>query len=93
MTKQFAAVLSLFVATVLSASTLFAQGVASIYSAMSAPIPTAEESASDRYFAPTDFLLDASGANFYVASEGLAQLRRVPNDGKTNAEGLPLSFK
>ncbi len=93
MTKQFAAVLLLFIAPFLSASSLFAQGVASIYSAMSAPIPATEDTAADRYFAPTDFLLDASGANFYVASEGLSQLRRVPNDGKTNAEGLPLSFK
>lgn len=71
-----------------------AQGASSIYSGMSAPtLPGDQGEEVEHYFAPTDFILDAGGANFYVASEGYSQLRRVPNDGATNAEGLELSFK
>lgn len=71
-----------------------AQGVSSIYSSMSGPTAPSEQGLeSENYLSPTDFLLDASGANFYVASEGYSQLRRVPTDGVSHAEGLALSFK
>ncbi len=73
----------------------FAQGTASPYSAKSAPIATDRMEAGQPgdYFAPTDFLLDSSGQNFYVASEGYSQLRRVPADGSAPQESLQLSFK
>ena len=73
----------------------FAQGTASPYSAKSAPIASDRMEAGQPgdYFAPTDFLLDSSGQNFYVASEGYSQLRRVPADGSAPQESLQLSFK
>ncbi|MBP5620597.1 MAG: hypothetical protein J6X44_01145 [Thermoguttaceae bacterium] len=93
MSKYLYVVLALCV-VVGFASSVLAQGVSSIYSAMSGPtLPADRGEESENYFAPTDFLLDSSGANFYVASEGLSQLRRVPTDGVSNAEGIELSFK
>lgn len=93
MFKRFSVVLALCVVFG-AASSVLAQGVSSIYSAMSGPTLSADQGEeSERYFAPTDFVLDASGANFYVASEGLSQLRRLPTDGAVNAEGIELSFK
>lgn len=81
-------------AAFLAASGVYAQGVSSIYSGMSAPtLPSEQGEESEHYFAPTDFLLDGAESNFYVASEGLSQLRRVPTDGTSPAEGLELSFK
>ena len=94
MFKNLYVVLALCAAIIGSVSTVFAQGVSSIYSAMSGPtLPRDQGEEVENYLAPTDFLLDASGENFYVASEGLSQLRRVPTDGVSNAEGLALSFK
>ncbi|MBQ9875190.1 MAG: hypothetical protein IJM30_12090 [Thermoguttaceae bacterium] len=87
------ALASVWIAALFS-SVAFSQGVSSIYSATSGPtLPSERGIESENYLAPTDFLLDASGDNFYVASEGLSQLRRVPTDGTTRAEGLDLSFK
>ncbi len=77
----------------LCATAAYSQGVYSIYSAGAAPALSEEaDDGSDSYFAPCDLLLDKAAANFYVASEGLSQLRRLPNDGKSPAEILQLSF-
>ncbi len=75
----------------------FAQNTYSLYSAFNgpdAPIPdgqTAED--VENYVGPSDFLLDKSGAFFYVAEGNAGRLRRVRADGTANAESIPLPFK
>ena len=86
------AVPALWLAT---ASAALGQGVASPYSAKSQPFAEDRDEPEDaeRYLAPSDFLLDAPGDHFYVASEGFSQLRRVRVDGTGETEILDLSFK
>ncbi len=72
----------------------FAQGSASIYSSVHGPTLSPEQGReSENYFSPVDFVLDASGQNFYVLSENLSVVRRMPTDGASANEALKLDFQ
>ncbi len=85
----------LLASVVLMNVSVYAQGVASPYSAKSAPYSTDRDEGEDAedYIAPVDFLLDKAGENFYIASEGASQLLRRPMDEQREVEALQLSFK
>ena len=90
------AVVAAALVVALSASTeqARAQGVASIYSAVSGPtLPQEQGEEAENYVDPSDFLLDREGKYFFVSGWASSQLRRVRADGSENAEILPLDFK
>lgn len=91
-----ALIISAFLASICCFGTVSArcEDDCSIYSCEAKPTLSEEQGEEvENYFSPADLLIDRDGKNFYVASEGFAQLRRVPNDGRSPAEILALTFQ
>ena len=78
----------------LDATTASAQGVNSPYSATSGETLGEEFGEdSERYFGPSDFVLDAEGEYFYVLGADAKVLERVRVDGTAPGERLALDFR
>lgn len=73
---------------------VLAQGIASPYSAVSGETLGEEfGEESERYFGPSDFVLDAQGEYFYISGYDSSSLLRERVDGSAPGERIALDFK
>ncbi|MGI6401661.1 MAG: hypothetical protein ACOX0A_06055 [Thermoguttaceae bacterium] len=89
-----ATILTILAASTCAVTSAFAQGVHSPYSAMSGETLGVEYGEdSERYFGPSDFVLDAEGEYFYVVGLDSRALVRLRVDGSAPGERIALEFK